>query len=60
MACLFFGLSQLYEVFSFLKQLGAVVLVHAENGDLIAQVSASLPPLVLSLIWQPISLVTPL
>ncbi|XP_069023209.1 dihydropyrimidinase-related protein 1 isoform X1 [Embiotoca jacksoni] len=29
--------SQLYEVFSFLKQLGAVVLVHAENGDLIAQ-----------------------
>lgn len=31
---------QLYEAFSFLKQLGAVVLVHAENGDLIAQVSA--------------------
>uniref|UniRef100_A0AAQ5ZXZ1 Dihydropyrimidinase-related protein 1 n=1 Tax=Amphiprion ocellaris TaxID=80972 RepID=A0AAQ5ZXZ1_AMPOC len=31
--------SQLYEAFSFLKQLGAVVLVHAENGDLIAQVS---------------------
>ncbi|XP_034067635.1 dihydropyrimidinase-related protein 1 isoform X1 [Gymnodraco acuticeps] len=29
--------SELYEVFSFLKQLGAVVLVHAENGDLIAQ-----------------------
>uniref|UniRef100_A0A8D0AY47 Collapsin response mediator protein 1 n=1 Tax=Sander lucioperca TaxID=283035 RepID=A0A8D0AY47_SANLU len=29
--------SQLYEAFSFLKQLGAVVLVHAENGDLIAQ-----------------------
>ncbi|PWA32611.1 hypothetical protein CCH79_00012387 [Gambusia affinis] len=28
---------QLYEAFSFLKQLGAVVLVHAENGDLIAQ-----------------------
>uniref|UniRef100_A0A3P9HBS4 Dihydropyrimidinase-related protein 1 n=1 Tax=Oryzias latipes TaxID=8090 RepID=A0A3P9HBS4_ORYLA len=27
--------SQLYEAFSFLKQLGAVVLVHAENGDLI-------------------------
>lgn len=34
------SLSQLYEAFSFLKQLGAVVLVHAENGDLIAQVSA--------------------
>ncbi|XP_012720998.2 dihydropyrimidinase-related protein 1 isoform X1 [Fundulus heteroclitus] len=29
--------AQLYEAFSFLKQLGAVVLVHAENGDLIAQ-----------------------
>uniref|UniRef100_A0A8D3BVS2 Dihydropyrimidinase-related protein 1 n=1 Tax=Scophthalmus maximus TaxID=52904 RepID=A0A8D3BVS2_SCOMX len=29
--------SQLYEAFTFLKQLGAVVLVHAENGDLIAQ-----------------------
>ncbi|KAM4603763.1 dihydropyrimidinase-related protein 1 isoform 2-T2 [Polymixia lowei] len=28
--------SQLYEAFSFLKELGAVVLVHAENGDLIA------------------------
>ncbi|XP_068607582.1 dihydropyrimidinase-related protein 1 [Brachionichthys hirsutus] len=29
--------SELYEAFSFLKQLGAVVLVHAENGDLIGQ-----------------------
>uniref|UniRef100_A0A8C9SZI0 Dihydropyrimidinase-related protein 1 n=1 Tax=Scleropages formosus TaxID=113540 RepID=A0A8C9SZI0_SCLFO len=29
--------TQLYEAFSFLKELGAVVLVHAENGDLIAQ-----------------------
>ncbi|XP_062284137.1 dihydropyrimidinase-related protein 1 isoform X1 [Scomber scombrus] len=29
--------SQLYEAFCFLKKLGAVVLVHAENGDLIAQ-----------------------
>ncbi|KAG7486018.1 dihydropyrimidinase-related protein 1-like isoform X2 [Solea senegalensis] len=29
--------SQLYKAFSFLKHLGAVVLVHAENGDLIAQ-----------------------
>lgn len=38
-------LSQLYEALSFLKQLGAVVLVHAENGDLIAQVSALSPPL---------------
>lgn len=29
--------SELYQAFSFLKTLGAVVLVHAENGDLIAQ-----------------------
>lgn len=29
--------SELYQAFSFLKQLGAVILVHAENGDLIAQ-----------------------
>ncbi|KAM6972032.1 dihydropyrimidinase-related protein 1 [Aplochiton taeniatus] len=29
--------SQLYEAFSFLKELGAVALVHAENGDLVAQ-----------------------
>ncbi|TRY88970.1 hypothetical protein DNTS_013342 [Danionella cerebrum] len=29
--------SQLYEAFSFLKEMGAVVLVHAENGDLIEQ-----------------------
>lgn len=29
--------SQLYEAFSFLKKLGTVVLVHAENGDVIAQ-----------------------
>ncbi|XP_062333307.1 dihydropyrimidinase-related protein 1 [Osmerus eperlanus] len=29
--------SQLYEAFSFLKEMGAVALVHAENGDLIAQ-----------------------
>ncbi|XP_061438539.1 dihydropyrimidinase-related protein 1 isoform X4 [Rhineura floridana] len=29
--------SQLYEAFTFLKSLGAVIMVHAENGDLIAQ-----------------------
>lgn len=34
-----FILPQLYEAFTFLKGLGAVILVHAENGDLIAQVS---------------------
>uniref|UniRef100_A0A8C9VD29 Dihydropyrimidinase-related protein 1 n=1 Tax=Scleropages formosus TaxID=113540 RepID=A0A8C9VD29_SCLFO len=37
--------TQLYEAFSFLKELGAVVLVHAENGDLIAQVRAPRTPL---------------
>ncbi|XP_072262557.1 dihydropyrimidinase-related protein 1 [Pyxicephalus adspersus] len=31
--------SQLYEIFTFLKGHGAVIMVHAENGDLIAQVS---------------------
>lgn len=34
---------QLYEAFTFLKGLGAVILVHAENGDLIAQVSGVHP-----------------
>ncbi|KAG8591394.1 hypothetical protein GDO81_000159 [Engystomops pustulosus] len=29
--------SQLYEIFTFLKGHGAVIMVHAENGDLIAQ-----------------------
>ncbi|XP_045072108.1 dihydropyrimidinase-related protein 1 [Coregonus clupeaformis] len=29
--------SQLFEAFSFLKELGAVVMLHAENGDLIAK-----------------------
>ncbi|XP_044273695.1 dihydropyrimidinase-related protein 1 isoform X1 [Varanus komodoensis] len=29
--------SQLYEAFTFLKSLGAVIMIHAENGDLIAQ-----------------------
>lgn len=38
---LFFIHPQLYEAFSFLKQLGAVVLVHAENGDLIFEVNTS-------------------
>ncbi|RXM31901.1 Dihydropyrimidinase-related protein 1 [Acipenser ruthenus] len=32
--------SQLYEAFTFLKGLGAVVQVHAENGDLIAQLES--------------------
>ncbi|XP_067850441.1 dihydropyrimidinase-related protein 1-like isoform X2 [Heptranchias perlo] len=29
--------SELYEAFTFLKDLGAVILLHAENGDLIAE-----------------------
>lgn len=32
---------QLYEAFTVLKGLGALTLVHAENGDLIAQVSGA-------------------
>nr|DBA29327.1 TPA: hypothetical protein GDO54_009563 [Pyxicephalus adspersus] len=32
--------SQLYEIFTFLKGHGAVIMVHAENGDLIAQLEA--------------------
>ncbi|XP_041044145.1 dihydropyrimidinase-related protein 1-like isoform X3 [Carcharodon carcharias] len=29
--------SELYEAFTFLKDLGAVILLHAENGDLVAE-----------------------